>query len=428
MNSRERIIAALNHQQPDRCPIDLGSNGQTGINVSTLYKFRKALGFNEHRLNVQEPFQMLGEIEDDLRRVVGGDVIGLWNTGTMIGYKNDNQKKWQLSDGTPVFMGSRFEYDVTEKGDTLVYPQGDRSAKPSVCMPEGGSFFDSIDHFDEEIDMDMDEDQLTPLEDFKNDFAVATDEEARYWERKSYELYDGTDYAVMGVLGGAGLGDVALIPGPSVIHPKGIRTVEGWLLAHMLFPDYINEVFAYQTEVMLKNLEIYKQAVGNRIQVIWVSGTDFGTQNGTFISPDTFRSLYKPHYGKVNDWIHSNTEWKTFYHSCGRINNLLDDFSEMGVDCLNPVQFSAMEPDGLSPMALKEKYGDKFVFWGGGVDTQKTLPFGTPEEVRKEVRQRVDILNRNGGYVFASIHNIVAGVPPENLIAMYETVLGKKIV
>ncbi len=428
MTSRERIITAINHKQPDRCPIDLGSNGQTGMNVSTLYKFRKALCFDEYRLNVQEPFQMLGEIEEDVRCAVGGDVIGLWNTDSMIGYKNDNKKKWQLSDGTPVFMGSKFEYDVTEKGHTLVYPQGERCAKPSVCMPPGGSFFDSIDHFDEPFNMDIGEDDLTPLEDFKNDYSVATDEEARYWEQKSHELYEGTDYAIMGVLGGAGLGDVALVPGPSLTHPKGIRTIEEWLLAHVLFPDYIDEVFTYQTDIMLKNLEIYKQAVDNRIQVIWVSGTDFGTQNGTMISVDMFKKLYKPHYRIINDWIHQNTEWKTFYHSCGCINDLLDDFADMGVDCLNPVQFSAMEPKGMSPAVLKEKYGDKFVFWGGGVDTQKTLPFGTPDDVRREVRERVDILNRNGGYVFSSIHNIVAEVPSENLIAMYETVLGKKLV
>lgn len=428
MNSRERVIAALNHQQPDRCPIDLGSNGQTGMNVSTMYKFRKALGLDEHRLNVLEPFQMLGEVEDDLRRAVGGDVIGLWNTGNMLGYQNDHQTKWQLGDGTPVFMGSKFTYDVRENGDTLVYPQGDRSVKPSVCMPANGSFFDSIDHFEEAFDMDLDEDQLTPLEDFRDDFALATDEEARYWETKSHELFEGTEYAVMGVLGGAGLGDVAMVPGPSVKHPKGIRKVEEWLLAHVLYPDYINEIFSYQTEIMLKNLEIYRQAVGNRIQVIWVSGTDFGTQNGTFTSLDTFRRLYKPYYSQINNWIHQNTEWKTFYHTCGRINTLLDDFAQIGVDCLNPVQFSAIEHgDGFSPAALKEKYGDKFVFWGGGVDTQRTLPFGTPEEVRKEVQQRVEILNQGGGYVFASIHNVVAKVPPENLLAMYEAVLGKKL-
>ena len=195
----------------------------------------------------------------------------------------------------------------------------------------------------------------------------------------------------------------------------------------MMYPDYINAVFDLQTEVMLKNLEIYKQAVGDRIQVIWISGTDFGTQRGPFMSLDSFRDLYKPHYKKINDWVHKNTGWKTFYHTCGCVNDLLDDLWEMGVDCLNPVQFGAMEPRGMTPQRLKEEYGDKFTFWGGGVDTQKVLPFGTPEEVRAQVKERVEILNQGGGFIFNPIHNVVSGVPAENLVVMYETVIGKKL-
>jgi uroporphyrinogen-III decarboxylase len=231
----------------------------------------------------------------------------------------------------------------------------------------------------------------------------------------------------VGVLGGAGFGDVAWVPGPTVKHPKGIRRVQDWLLAQAMFPDYVDEVFDYQTEVMLKNLEIYRQAVGERIQVIWISGTDFGTQRGLYFGRNTFNALYKPHYRKINDWVHSHTGWKTFYHTCGCVNDLLDDFAEMGMDCLNPVQFSAMEPNGMSPQRLKDEYGDKFTFWGGGVDTQRVLPFGTPEEVRAQVAERVRILNKNGGYIFNPIHNVVANVPTENLIAMYETVLGEKL-
>ena len=185
--------------------------------------------------------------------------------------------------------------------------------------------------------------------------------------------------------------------------------------------------FALQTEVTLKNLEIYKQAVGDRIQAIYISGTDFATQAGPFVHPNTFRTLYKPYYRKMNDWVHQNTGWKTFYHTCGCVNSLLDDLHEMGVDCLNPVQFSAMEPKGIGPRELKERYGDKFTFWGGGVDTQHVLPFGTPEQVREQVAERVRILNKDGGFIFNTIHNVVANVPTDNLIAMYETVLGEKL-
>ncbi len=426
MNSRERLTAAINHRQPDRCPIDLGSNGQTGMNVSTLYRLRKALGLDDHRLRVVEPYQMLGEIEDDLMRLVHSDVIGLWNTGNMFGFSNQGKKPWQMGDGTPVWMPEQFEYTVDGDGYTWVYPQGDRKAKPSACMPPDGYFFDGVErtgHFD----FNTDEDDLTPVEDFRKDFAVARDEDARYWEEESKRLYETTQYGIIGVLGGAGLGDVALVGAPHLKEISGIRRLDDWLAAHAMYPDYIDEVFGYQTEVMLKNLAIYKQAVGDRIQVVWVSGTDFGTQNSTFLSVDTFRKLYKPHYRKINDWVHANTGWKTFYHTCGCVTNLLDDLADMGVDCLNPVQVNAIAAGGLDAAQLKARYGDKFTFWGGGVDTQTVLPFGTPEEVRRQVRERVDTFSPGGGFVFSSIHNVVAKVPPENLIAMYETLLGEKL-
>jgi len=187
----------------------------------------------------------------------------------------------------------------------------------------------------------------------------------------------------------------------------------------MLHPEYIKGIFNLQCEIALENLKLYYQAVGDKIDVIVVSGTDFGTQNAAFISPDMYRDMYKPFHKKVNDWIHKNTPWKIFYHTCGSIVSLLDDFVEVGVDILNPVQCSAK---GMDPHMLKKKYGDKLVFWGGGVDTQRTLPFGTPEEVRREVRERCRIFGEGGGFVFNTIHNIQANTPIENLVAVFETV------
>ncbi len=345
---------------------------------------------------------------------------GLWNRGNFYGYRNENWKPWRMSDATPVEMGGGLEYDVDDKGRTWVYPQGDRSAGYSAVMPAGGSFFDQVDHA-EPFDMDsVGGDDLTPREDFKDDFPLASEEDAVYWERESRRLNHETEYAVAGLLGGGGLGDVASLPGPSVKHPRGIRRMDSWLAAHLLFPDYIDEVFSLQTEVMLKNLEIYRQAVGERIQVVWISGTDFGTQHGTFLSPGIFRKLYKPHYKVINDWVHAHTGWKTFYHSCGAVYPLMQDFVEMGVDILNPLQLSA---DGMDPVKIKAEFGDSITFWGGGVDTQKTLPFGTPDQVRLQVRERIGILNQGGGYVFNPVHNVVANVPPQNLIAMYKAAL-----
>lgn len=413
MNSRERVIKAINHQQPDKVPLDLGATTQTGINACTMYKLRKALGLEEKPITVQEPFQMLGCVEEDLRQALGVDVVGLINPVNFMGVRNENWKPWRMPDSTPVLMAGGFEYDVDENGVTYAYPQGDRSVSPSMKLPEGGYFFDSIDRSG-----DIDEDDLNPRKDYKDSFSVFDDETANYLETESRRLFEETGYAIVGNWAGGAFGDVALLPAPFLKSTRGIRKIDDWLAAHILYPDYILEVFEMQAEVALKNLEIYRQAVGERIQVVWVSGTDFGTQNHEFISPEMYRKFYKPFHKQVNDWIHRNTGWKTFYHTCGSIVNLLDDLVDAGVDILNPVQCSAR---GMDPKMLKDKYGHKLVFWGGGIDTQQVLPFGTPDEVRKQVRERLKVFSRDGGFVFNTIHNIVGKTPVENLIAMYET-------
>ena len=413
MNSRERVRAALEHKQPDYVPLDFGGCGQTGINASTLYKLRKAYGLEEKPITVSEPYQMLGSVDDDLLEIVGGDIIPLLNPTNLMGTSNNKSKLWTMPDGTPVMMSDNFEFDVAESGDIFVYPCGDRTAEYSLHMPQGGSFFDNINR------SQFDEDNLTPLDDYKDSYSVHTEETCRYWEKESKRLFEETEYSILGLLGGMGLGDAAELPGPFLKNPKGIRDMENWLMAHYLHPDYIKEVFAYQTDIMLKNLELYREAVGDRIDAIWLSGTDFGTQNNLFFPVELFEELYKPYYTKVNDWIHANTKWKTFYHTCGAISSLIPDFIEMGMDIVNPVQCSA---SCMDPETLKKQYGDKIVFWGAGVNTQQTLPYGTPDEVRNEVISRLNIFSDGGGFVFASIHNIVANVPVENIIAMFDAI------
>ena len=412
MTSRERLISALNHEEPDKVPLDFGATGQSGINASTLYRLRQALGLADTAIRIIEPFQMLGEVDEELRELYKPDVIGLWNKGTLMGTLNENWKPWSMPDGTPVLMAGGFEFDVDDAGNTLAYPQGDRSAPYSLKLPQGGYFFDNIDRA-----QGWDEDDLDARRDFKDLYSVYSDKAAGHLEREAKRLFDETEYGIIMNFGDGGLGDAAIIPGPWEKHPRGIRKLDDWYVAHLLYPDYIKELFQMQTEITLKNLEIIRQAVGERIQVIGISGTDFGSQNGEIISPDQYRDLYKPFHRIMNDWVHENTGWKTQFHCCGSIVKLLDDFVEVGVDVLNPVQCSAY---GMDPAMLKAKYGDKLVFWGGGVDTQQTLPFGTPEEVRQEVKGRLDVFSRGGGFVFNTIHNIVAKTPIENLRAMFE--------
>ena len=415
MNSRERVQLALNHQEADRIPLDLGGCGQTGMHVSTVYALRQALKLDPPGtpVRVSEPFQMLGEIKPDLRDALSVDVVGMGGLGNFFGYKNEGWKPWTTYEGTPVLVPEQFNTEQDENGDILMYPQGDRSAPACAKMPRGGFYFDSIVR-----QPPFDDDSLN-VEDNLEEFGPVSDEDLEHLERESEALYTQTDKAIVMVLGGMAYGDIALVPGPTLKNPKGIRDMTEWYMSTVTRQDYIRQVFEGQCAIALKNLPRIYAAVGDRVTAVWVSGTDFGAQNSCFISPKTFRSLYKPFYKRVNDWIHQNTPWKTFIHSCGSILPIIPDIIESGFDILNPVQISAAN---MNPAVLKERFGDQVTFWGGGVDTQRVLPFGTPDEVRAQVRENMAIFGKGGGYVFNPVHNVQAKIPIENLLAMYETV------
>ena len=209
------------------------------------------------------------------------------------------------------------------------------------------------------------------------------------------------------------------MPGPSLKHPRGIRDVAEWYISTRSRQDYTHKVFERQCETAILNLEKIHAAIGNSIQAAFICGTDFGTQTSAFCSVKTFNDLYFPYYKQVNDWVHKHTQWKTFKHSCGAIFKFLPSLVEAGFDILNPVQCSAA---GMDPRQLKSEFGDRLVFWGGGVDTQRVLPFGTPAEVREQVMQRCEVFSMNGGFVFNTVHNVQAATPVENIVAMLDAV------
>lgn len=413
MNSRERVAKALNHEEPDRVPIDFGASAVTGIAASAVYKLQVALGLHREgeRVKVVEPYQMLGEIAADLREKLGVDCVGLEARKNLFGFENKNWKPWELFDGTPVWVPEAFNTIPEPNGDILMYPEGDRTAPPSGRMPKGGFYFDTI------IRQPPIDDANLRVEDNLEEFAHISDEDLAYFERQADYLYRNTDCAIVANFGGTAFGDIALVPAPFLKNPKGIRDVAEWYMSTIIRKEYVREVFARQCEIALANLAKIRQAVGNRVSVIFVTGTDFGTQRAQFISTQAYRELYKPFHKRVNDWVHAHTTWKTFIHTCGAVEPLIEDFIDAGFDILNPVQCSAA---GMEPRHLKETYGDRIVFWGGGVDTQKTLAFGTPEEVRQEVKERIAIFGRGGGYVFNAVHNIQATTPTENLVALVE--------
>jgi len=412
--SRDRLRLTLNHHDPGAVVVDLGSTAITGIAAGALARLRQALGLAEGPVRVHEPFQLLGFVDEDVLQALGCDVIGVWPRGTMFGYDNDRWKPWQLFDGTPVLIGDGFTTSEDAEGNIYLHPNRDLNATPTGVLPRGGYYFDNIIRR-----TPVDEARLDGKADFADQYQVYSVEECRYLEEQARFLYENTEYGLIGQLSGGSLGDIAHIPGPNLTNPRGIRDPMEWYVAHKTHPEYIQDIYAYQTGIAIRNAELYWQAVGSRVEAVVVSGTDFGTQRAELLSPELFRKLYKPFYRQINDWIHSHTTWKTFYHSCGSIVKLIDDFIDMGVDILNPVQCSAA---GMEPEFLKSKYGDRLVFWGGGVNTQHTLPFGSPDEVREEVLQRLRTFAPGGGYVFNPIHNIQQPTPIENILAMFDAI------
>lgn len=415
MTSRERVTRALNHQEPDRVPLDLGASAVTGMHVSSVYLLRQALGLDAPgtRVKIVEPYQMLGEIAPDLIEALGVDVVGLGRPQTLFGFKNENWKPWTTFDGTPVLAPEGFNTDPEPDGSILMYPEGDKSAPPSGHMPKGGWYFDTIVR-----QLPIDDDDLDVMDNLQ-EFGPISDEDLEHLRSEAVRLHAQTDKAILANFGGAAFGDIALVPAPWLKYPKGIRDIAEWYMSTVSRRDYVYGVFECQCEIALGNLERIWNAVGEKVTAVFVTGTDFGTQRGTFISLDAYRDLYKPFHEQVNNWIHRHTTWKSFIHSCGSVSAFLEDFIEAGFDILNPVQCSAAD---MAPEYLKSHFGDRITFWGGGVDTQQTLPFGTPGEVRESVRERIRILGPGGGFVFNTIHNVQAQTPAENLVALYEAV------
>jgi len=419
MTGRERVVRALNYQPADRVPVDLGGSCCTGAHVSVIAKLRQALGLDKkgEPVKVIDPYQMLGEVGQDLREALELDVVNLPSPKCFFGFPNADWKRWKTFDGTDVLVPGLFNTNPEPNGDILQYPEGDKTAPPSARMPNGGFYFDAIVRQEP-----IDESKLNPADNLE-EFGPISDKDLEFYAEQADELYNNTDCAILAGFPGTAFGDIALVTAVWMKHPKGIRDIEEWYISTITRKTYIEEVFARQAEIAVENLQRVYDAVGNKIQVVWMDGTDLAAQDTLFCSPEGYRQLYLPHARKLNDWIHKNTQWKTVKHCCGGCEPLIEGFIEAGYDVLTPVQCSAK---GMNPEHLVDKYGGKIVFWGGGVDTQQTLPFGTPQQVREQVAERVRIFSRKNGFVFNTIHNIQCNTPVENVLAMFEA-LGRKV-
>ena len=411
MTGKEKLGKAVKHEAAPLL-IDIGGMPTTGIHCTVVEKMRTYYGLEKRIIKIMEPVQMLGVLDDDLKEAMGVQTTPLWGAGTMYGFRQtDKFKEWKTPWGQKVLVAEEFKTTQNEKG-TFIYACGDTNYLPAGHMPNGGYFFDNIIRTPE-----FDEDEYDVKENFAEFGPISTPD--LEWLSKQKKEKENTADVVMGNLGGTAFGDIALVPGPQLREPKGIRDVEEWYVSTAIRQDELREIFDYQLKYALENLAKMHQDLGDSIQTAYICGTDFGTQNGPFCSNEVFRALYAPYYRKVNDWIHTNTKWKTFKHSCGSIDGLLPDLINVGFDIINPVQWTAK---GMDKKKLKEEYGKDVIFWGGGVDTQKTLPFGTSEQVYDEVMECCKVFGKNGGFVFNTIHNIQPGVPAENLAAMIKAV------
>jgi len=410
MNGRQLLEKTLNHEETSELSVDFGATGVSGIHVLCVERLRDFYGLDKKPVKVIEPYQMLGAIDDDLKDAMGITINGFRGLSSMFGFRFEDWKPYTTLWGQYVLVPGKFITTPGDDGGELIYPEGDTTVRPSGKMPKSGFFFDSIIRQDE-----IDDENLNP-DDNMEEFGLISDEDLNLISAKVLELA-GQDRGLIGSFGGTGLGDIALVPAPMLKNPKGIRDVTEWYISTVTRPEYIHYIFQKQTEIAIENLKRIKEAIGNAVQAAFICGTDFGTQNSQFCGPEAFDDLYTPYYRKINDWIHQNTQWKTFKHSCGAVEPLIPNIIRAGFDIINPVQCSAT---GMEPESLKKKYGRDLVFWGGGVDTQKTLPFGTPDQVREEVLTRCDIFARGGGFVFNAIHNIQADTPVLNVAAMID--------
>jgi len=412
MNSRERVRAALDHREPDRVPIDFGGHRSSGIAAIAYARLKKALGITTGDVYVYDMVQQLAIVEPEVLDALGIDVIEL-GRGFML--DQADWKPWVLPDGTACKIPSFINVERRGADWYLVSDDGVNLA----IQKEGMLYFEQI-HWPW-LERNIDEQDFSDLEDAlahtmwtgipsPGGHIPFTDEGLQELSDGAKRLRESTDRAIMGLFGG-NFFEV----------PQFLYRIDSYLMHMGLHPDGCMRLSQVLCDYYTPRMEKWLGAVGPYIDVM-LFGDDLGGQNGPLISPDMCRRYYKPWqrmlWGRAKELApHVNIH----LHSCGGIEPLLADLIDAGLESANPVQITSA---GMDAAHLKRTYGDRFTFWGGGCDTRHILPHGTPDEIRAHVREQIDVLSPGGGFVFQQVHNILADVPPENIIAMFEAARG----
>ena len=392
MTSRERVLTTLNHSTPDKIPIDLGGMRSTGIMAIAYNRLKKVIGFDKQITKMADIYQQLAIPEKEILDYFEVDVISLEDS-----YLQDDRKwtEWPLPDGSKSEIP--LELKPYRKGNEWVLMDDERI---KARMPESCLYFENCNPPLENAVSDKD------IRNYK--WSFYSDEYLRNLENKAKRLFEETDYAIMGGFGG------------NIIELyQVLRGYENAMLDLVTNTELAEALIDKMTEVHLINLGKYLQAVSKYIQVIQM-GDDLGMQSGPQISLDLYQTFIKPAHKKIYHYVKNNSDLFLFLHSCGSIYDFIPDLIDAGVDIINPVQFSAAKMDSIS---LKREFGEKITFWGGGVDTQNMLPFGSPDEIAAQVEEQMKIFSPGGGFVFAPVHNIQANVPVENILKVYEAAI-----
>ena len=409
MTSRQRVLTSINHQQPDKTPVDLGATPSSGISTIAYYNLKRHLGVAAGHTRVYDVVQQLAQPEDDLLARFGVDVL---DVGRAFNTRDSDWYDIELLTGQTVQFPAWFKpVDNGHGGWDAFTPDGTRIA----TMPNKiATFFDQtcFPYLDGYPDSYANLPQLMPKVHWAGLVHSPWDHahEPDFWQQlraKALHLRQTTDKALI-IVAGCNLFEWGTF----------LRRLDNFLMDLLLEPDQVERLLDALMEIHLQTLENVCQAVGDVVDIIRF-GDDLGTDQGPFMPPDVYRRLFKPRHKILCQYVKEHSQMHTFLHSCGSIYKLLPDLIDAGFEIINPVQITSRD---MEPEKLKREFGPHITFWGGGADTRHTLNNGSPAQVKDHVTQLLEIFAPGGGYVFNTVHNIMPDVPPENIVAMFEAV------
>ena len=409
MTSRERVLAALDHRQPDRIPVDFSSHRSSGIAAIAYRKLREYLGLPFRPIRVYDMVQQLAIVDEDVLERFGVDTIEL-GRGFLLEEKD--WKDWVLPDGTPCRIPFYINVEKRADGWYLLTDDG-----CELGVQKAGCLYFEQTHFPL-MERSITDDDFSDLQDMLGRTIWAgvphpgahlrLDEEGlAEMARRAKALRESTDRAIVGMFGGN-----------MFELPQWLYRMDNYLMYMGLYPEAVIRLSEKLCSIHMQNLEKWLGAVGPYIDIV-IFGDDLGGQNGPLLSPKMYREYYKPYHHRMWSRAGELANVNVQLHCCGGVSELLSDMIEAGLESINPVQITCT---GMDAAELKAEFGAELSFWGGGCDTRDVLPNAAPGQIAEHVKEQVNVLSAGGGFVFQQVHNIMANVPPENIVAMFDAV------